>query len=76
MALSDHVQDQIDDRGITEIELRQMLAHARRYRRSRHAGTFLVAGRMRGQEWTIAVRPDPTRRRTVVVTAFPQAEAS
>jgi hypothetical protein len=70
LVLSDHVQEQIGERGITEVELRRMLEHARRYRRSRHAGVFLVPGRLWGQSWEFVIQPEPTQRRAVVVTAY------
>jgi hypothetical protein len=55
-------------RHVSEAEVRRIIAHARRYRRGRNRGTFLVDGRVRGTTCEICVAPEHDRPRLSVVT--------
>ena len=68
---SDHVSERMLERGLTENDLRHILAHARRYRRSPRPGVYLVNGRVHGQKWAIGLCPDADQRIVTVVTAYP-----
>jgi len=60
----------MDERKLTELDVRHMLEHARRYQRSRRPGRWLVFNHLRGVRWAIVVRLDDETRVAWVVTLF------
>jgi len=58
-------------RDFTEVDLRRMLEHAARVRRSDEPGRHIVVTRHRRQAWHVVVEPDIERTCVIVVTAYP-----
>jgi hypothetical protein len=58
------------ERRLTELEVRHMLEHARRYQRSRRVGRWIVLARHRGVGWGIVVRPVADLRVVEVITVL------
>lgn len=64
-----HLEKRMEDRGFTEVDLREMLEQARSYRAGLEPGRFVVVTRLRGCAWEVVVEPDPLEALLVVVTA-------
>jgi len=58
------------ERKLTELDVRHMLDHARRYQRSRRAGRWIVLTGHRGVGWGIVVRPVVDLRVVEVITVL------
>ncbi len=71
MELSPHLLKRMDDRGFTEIDLRQMLERALGYREDVAEGRWVIETRHRRKAWEVIVEPDRERQLLVVVTAYP-----
>jgi hypothetical protein len=67
-----HFEWRMEDRGLSEVELRLMLARARAIVPARRPGRWIVTSRLHGRPWTVVVEPDPMDEITYVVTAFPR----
>jgi hypothetical protein len=70
LELTPHVEKRMEDRGFTEVELRQMLEEARRFRPDVITDRFVVEAQLRGQPWEVVVEPDEVEHLLVIVTAF------
>jgi hypothetical protein len=70
LELTPHLEKRMEDRGFTEVNLRQMLEHATGFRRDAVEGRFVVETRFRGRPWEVVVEPDEVEHLLVVVTAF------
>jgi hypothetical protein len=68
--LSSHVEDRMEDRAFTEVDLRAMIHRARAVVPSIVRGRFVLDTTHRRRRWAVIVEPDRARRRMVVVTAF------
>lgn len=66
-----HLEKRMEDREFTEIDLRQMLERARRYRPDVVEGRWVIETRHRRRKWEVVVEPDSEERLQVVVTAYP-----
>ena len=71
LELSAHLLKRMDDRGFTEIELRVMLARAKRLRRDIVTGRWRVETTSRRRRRDVIVEPDPAATRLLVITAYP-----
>lgn len=69
--LTPHLEKRMEDRGFTELDLREMLQQAKRYRADVFEGRWIIETRHRGRSWEVIVEPDPEEQLLVVVTAFP-----
>jgi len=70
LAFTGHVELRMEQRGITEVELRSMLQRARGYRPSVVEGRFMIETNHEGRPWVVIVEPDHDERRLVIVTAY------
>ncbi len=70
LELTPHVEKRMEDRGFTEVDLRQMLEQATGFRPDVIDGRFVVETRFRGVAWAVVVEPDEMEHLLVVVTAF------
>lgn len=66
-----HLEKRMEDREFTEIDLRQMLERARRYRPDVIEGRWVIETRHRRRKWEVIVEPDSEERLQVVITAYP-----
>lgn len=67
-----HVEERMEERGFTEVDVRMMLEEATTVTPSRREGRWLVPGRLGGRAWVVVVEPEPLERVTYVVTAYPR----
>ena len=65
-----HAELRMEQRGVSEVELRAMLQRATGYRPSVTAERFMIETTHRGQPWVVVVEPDPEQQILVVVTAY------
>ncbi len=65
-----HAELRMEQRGVSEIELRAMLQHASGYSPSVVTGRFMIETQHGGQPWVVIVEPDPDERLLVVVTVY------
>lgn len=70
LELTPHVEKRMEDRGFTEVELREMLERAVGFRGDITEGRVVIETRFRGQKWEVVVEPDETDHLLVVVTAY------
>jgi hypothetical protein len=70
LELTPHVEKRMEDRGFTEVELREMLERAAAFRADVLDGRFVVETRFRGHKWEVVVEPDEVEHLLVVVTAY------
>jgi len=70
LELTPHVEKRMDDRGFSELDLREMLARATGLRPRVAEGRFVVETRLRGRRWEVVVEPDELEHLLVVVTAY------
>lgn len=69
--LSLHVLEQIEERGITEIELRDMLQSPYAWTLTLRKGAWLVHCRLYGRRWRVVVEPEYHLKAITVITAYP-----
>jgi hypothetical protein len=60
----------MEQRGVTEVEVRAMLEKAAAFDPSVVEGRFMVHARHLEKPWTVIVEPDPEAKLLVVVTVF------
>lgn len=60
----------MEDRDITEVDLRLMLQGARSFREDDVEGRFVIETQHRGRAWEVIVEPDEIDRLLVVITAY------
>ena len=60
----------MEERGLTEIDVRHLVEHATRFERSHHEGHWLLVAQRRRRKWIVVVRYDPELKSVFVVTAF------
>lgn len=70
LELTPHVEKRMEDRDFTEVDLREMLEHARGHRHDFVEGRFVIETRFRGRPWGVVVEPDEVEHLLVVITAY------
>jgi len=60
----------MDERGVSEVDVRAMLQHASGCSPSVVAGRYVIESRHAGQPWRVLVEPDPDEQVLLVVTAY------
>ena len=70
LELTPHLEKRMEDRGFTEVDLREMLEKASAWSRSEVEGRCLIHTRFRRQAWEVVVEPDEVEHLLVVVTAY------
>jgi Domain of unknown function (DUF4258) len=70
LSFTGHAELRMEQRGVTELEVRAMLERATRFEASIVEGRFLIHTQ-RGQDpWVVIVEPDAAARLLVVVTVY------
>lgn len=64
----------MEQRGVTEVELRAMLERATRFEPNVAQGRFMIHERYRHRPWIIIVEPDADANLLVVVTVYEVSE--
>ena len=74
LSFTGHAELRMEQRGVTEIEVRAMLERATRYEPSVVEGRFMIYAVHKGRPWVVIVEPDVTAALLVVVTPYEVAE--
>ncbi len=74
LALTPHLEARMEERGLSETELRTMLADATRVVSARRPGRFLASARHGRASWIVILEPDEDERLLYVVTAYAKDE--
>jgi hypothetical protein len=75
LAFVSHLEDRMEERGFSEVELRTMLADASDVTPARKLGRWRIATRHGGGPWVVVVEPDADEQVTYVITAFPREQS-
>jgi hypothetical protein len=70
---SDHALDQMQLRGISEIEVRGMLGRVLTIDEDNEPDRWRISCRFKRRSWIVIVEPSHDEQKTVVVTAFPRS---
>ncbi len=70
MVFSGHAELRMEQRGVSEVDVRSMLQGARGQSPSVVPGRFMIDTAHAGRPWVVIVEPDPTERLLVVVTVY------
>lgn len=71
LSFTSHVENRMEERGFSEVELRAMLENAGKLEPARRGGRWIVRTRHAGGAWAVVVEPDEQERTLVIVTAYP-----
>jgi len=74
LSFTAHAELRMEQRGVTEIELRAMLERSARYEQNVVDGRFMVHAVRARRPWIIIVEPDVEARLLVVVTCYEVSE--
>ncbi len=70
LELTPHLEQRMEERDFTEVDVRKMLAAATGFAPDVVEGRFLIESQLRGRSWHVIVEPDPDETLLVVVTAY------
>ncbi len=70
IVLSPHVEQRMEERGFTEVDLRAMLQAPLGLEPSVHDGRFVVRCGHRDRSWAVVVEPWESEHLLVIVTAY------
>jgi hypothetical protein len=74
ISVSSHAELRMEQRGVTEVEVRAMLKRAARFDPSVVEGRFMIHARRGRRPWVVIVEPDPQAHLLVVVTVYEVSE--
>ncbi len=70
LSFTSHSEMRMEQRGVTEVELRAMLEKATAFGPSVVEGRFMIQVRRLQQPWIVIVEPDADAKLLVVVTVY------
>jgi len=70
LGFDSHIEDRMEERGFSEVELRAMLEDATSLSPARRKGRWLADTHFRGRPWVVVLEPDVADQITYVITAF------
>ncbi len=70
LVFTGHVQRRMEERRLTEVDVRSVLQRARGYTPSVVENRFVIETTDRGRPWVVVVEPDPDERLLVIVTVY------
>jgi hypothetical protein len=70
LELTSHLEQRMEERDFTEVDVREMLAAATGFAPDVVEGRFLIESLRRGKSWHLIVEPDHDESLLVVVTAY------
>lgn len=70
LSFTDHAVLRMEQRGVTEVDVRSMLERATRYEPSSVEGRFMIHVIREHRPWIVIVEPDVDAKLLVVVTAY------
>jgi hypothetical protein len=65
-----HVEERMEDRRFTEVDLRRMMEQAMGFRRARRKGRWIIETKHQDKKWEIVVQPNTDTELLSVVTAY------
>lgn len=65
-----HAEERLEDREVSDVELRSMLDRAFLLEPDHVPGRWVVHTRHAGATWFVVLEPDPTSRVTFVITMY------
>jgi hypothetical protein len=68
--LRPHVEERMEDRRFTEVELRRMMEIANDCNPARRAGRWVIETKHQGRRWEVIVEPNPADELIEVITAY------
>ena len=71
LELTPHLLKRMEDRGFTEVDLRQMLTGATSHASDVVEGRWVIVTRHRRHPWRVIIEPDLDAKLLVVITAYP-----
>ena len=74
LSFTSHSEMRMEQRGLTELDLRAMLERAKGFRPSVAEGRFMIEVRHRQRPWIVIVEPDIDAQLLVVVTVYEVSE--
>ena len=70
LSFTGHAEMRMEQRGVTEVDLRAMLERATGFRPNVVEGRFMIDVRHQPRPWTVIVEPDAEAKLLVVVTVY------
>lgn len=70
LSFTGHAELRMEQRGVTEVDLRAMLERATRYEPSVVEGRFMIHAVHQQRPWIVIVEPDVEAKLVVVVTVY------
>ena len=70
LSFTGHAELRMDQRGVTEVEVRAMLERATGFEASVADGRFMIQTRRGQSPWVVIVEPDAEAKLLVVVTVY------
>jgi hypothetical protein len=74
LSFTGHAELRMEQRGVTEVDVRSMLARASRYEPSIVEGRFMIHAVHKHRPWIVIVEPDVDAKLLVVVTPYEVSE--
>ena len=74
LSFTGHAEMRMEQRGVTEVELRAMLERASGFRPNVVEGRFMIDVRHQARPWIVIVEPDDEGKLLVVVTVYEVSE--
>jgi hypothetical protein len=72
LEITSHLLKRMENRNLTEIDLRGLLETASSYWNDIEEGRFVIVSRFKNKDWEIIVEPDHFEKIVVVITAYPK----
>jgi hypothetical protein len=70
LSFTGHAELRMEQRGVSEVDIRAMLQRAMRYEPSVIDGRFMIHVQHQDRPWVVIVEPDAEVRLLLVVTAY------
>lgn len=74
LSFTGHAELRMEQRGVTEVDVRAMLERATRYEPTVVAGRFMIHATHNHRPWIVIVEPDVDARLLIVVTPYEVSE--
>jgi Domain of unknown function (DUF4258) len=74
LSFTPHAELRMEQRGVTEVDVRAMLEQAIAFEPSIVEGRFMIPARHQNRPWMVIVEPDPDSRVLVIVTVYEVSE--
>ena len=76
LGFTPHSEERMEQRGLSEVDLRRMLEDATEIVASRRPGRWIARTRYQDATWNVVSEPDSVERLVMIVTAYPRTTAT